>query len=141
MDERWLIPLRKVQMESSAGKKIKETSVFFQLLVEEGGVSLRVVNSEGNEVFPDYYLFEGHTRQLLQTLENIQQRNDFTIQWDTSSQYTRINEHPYLMALIRLCTNLVDAKMKPIVFDRTAGKVRLELSNTGENEILTKPVA
>ncbi len=103
-------------------KKPSVSDVYFQLNFDDVGAHITVVNSEGNEVETGYEYYSGAIRDMLKSLENIQEKNSFRIDWERPGNKTYLAEHEYLIWQLQHSENFVDSKFEPIRFalDETA---------------------
>ncbi|MFK8101130.1 MAG: SNF2-related protein [Saprospiraceae bacterium] len=101
--------------------------IFFQIVFENYGASLSVVNQQGQEIEPDYQAHSGIKRNILKAMEQIKDRNSFVIDWEKPGNRVFLNEHPSLMEQLRETSVLVDAKMEPLHFQDGEGRLQLRL--------------
>ena len=101
--------------------------IFFQLLFDEHGGYLRVINRKGEEVQADYRAYSGHDRTLLKTLDGIEERRGFVIDWDKSedaAERVYLSEFDFLLWQLRGAKNIVDEHLQSIRFaERAEGDV------------------
>jgi superfamily II DNA or RNA helicase len=101
--------------------------ILFQLLFDEHGGYLRVINRKGEEVQADYRAYSGHDRTLLKTLDGIEERRGFVIDWDKSedaADRVYLAEFDFLLWQLRGAKNIVDEHLNAIHFpERAEGDV------------------
>lgn len=104
--------------------------VFFQIMRDNYGAVLHIVNSKGKEVETSYLNYGGVTRNVLRALEQIREKNGFVINWNRPGDQIYLADYPFLLDALRLCDNVVDQGMLPITFADTPGRLRLCVTNT-----------
>ncbi len=97
-------------------KKPAITEIFFQLNFDHTGAYVTPVNEKGKAVETGYEYYSGATRDILKTLEHIQEKKSFRIDWERPEDKAYLAEHEYLIWQLRHCEHFVDSKMKPIRF-------------------------
>lgn len=133
MDAKWLTALREEQAIKKRKKPSKKTSaVHFRLQPEEGRMALRVVDANGKNLEIDYNESVGYERQLLSTLSQLQQQQDFVIDWAQPTNSIFLHEHPYLLALLRHCERVENEKGEPIHFAQSKGRMVFQLNQEKE---------
>lgn len=110
-------------------KKIAD-NVFFQLAFDDVGAFLSVVDEKGREINTNYEFYDGHTRDLLKSIQNIQDRNSFRIDWDKTGDQIYLYEYEYLIYQIRYCANLVDEQFQPVTFAENPGKLLIVIEDS-----------
>jgi superfamily II DNA or RNA helicase len=108
-------------------------AVFFQLLFDEYGAYLELVNEKLNPVEVDYRQFNGPVREVLRALESIRHKNSFVIDWGKDSGQVYLADYDFLMWQLGLCPNLVDDKGQPITFQQGEGSITIHI--TGQEEL------
>jgi len=102
-------------------KKPTASSLFFRLNFDNIGAYLTVIDEKGEEIKAGYEYYNGHTRDILKSLENIREKNSFRIDWETPGDRIYLAEHEYLFWQLQQCDNFISAKSVPILFaDETA---------------------
>ena len=89
---------------TSSKKKNKELveNLFFKLFSNEKGYYIKVVDEEDRELTDlNTDNLDKLSREIIKALDNIREGNNFTISWgdDLSSVY--LNEHPFLLDLLK----------------------------------------
>lgn len=107
--------------------------VFFQLQLEDGGVSVHTVDQAGSPIETSYIHFEGAVRNVLLALEQIKGRQEFTINWEDRGSGIVLAEYPLLFDALRFCPNVVNAKMQPIVFHAHSAHLILDVQALEDN--------
>ena len=135
MDASWLEKLKKTQA-LRLHTETKARNIYFKLYESKEGFGIDVVDDQGNEVDFSYLDYSGYERQLLQTLDRIREQQDFTIDWDNPDQEVLLYQHPYLIALLRLCEkSLVNENGESISFSDERTSLNLHIEDEGEKRL------
>ncbi len=102
---------------------IASTSIYFQLNFDELGAFLKIVDRKGHEVEVSHLNYSGVLRNVVRILDQINIKNSFLIDWERTENRIYLAEHSFLLDLLVQCDNLVDAKMNPIKYHDTPGKI------------------
>lgn len=102
-------------------------NIFFQILFDNYGAYLKVVDKSGKEVEVSYLNYGGASRHVLRLVDQIQERNSFLIDWEKPNEFLYLAEHEHLIEQLKHCNNLVNAAMQPIQFVEGAATVKLVL--------------
>ncbi len=98
---------------------------FVQILFDDNGAFLRIIDAKNNDLRPDYRAYTGQERALLKTLDGIEERRGFVIDWDKTddeAENVYLAEYDFILWHLRGLKNVVDAELKPIYFhERTEG--------------------
>ncbi|MDY0096636.1 MAG: hypothetical protein RBT80_28385, partial [Candidatus Vecturithrix sp.] len=109
-------------------KKPTLTTVFFCLNLDEVGAYLRVVDDQGNLLDASYEYYSGVTRDILKSLDAIQEKNSFRIDWEKPADRIYLAEHEYLLWQLQHCEHFVDAQFQPIRFAEGDAKVSIAIT-------------
>ncbi|MDI6735974.1 MAG: SNF2-related protein [bacterium] len=104
-------------------KRQSPCPVFFQLCFDDDGAYIRVVNRNNQEIDVPYESYTAGTREVLKSIENIKDKNNFHIDWETPNNNIYLAHHEYLLWQLQHCDNLVDSKFNPISFSDGSGKI------------------
>ncbi len=115
-------------------KTKKQTKVFFQIGFEEHLSYLKVVDAKGEELEFNYLAYSGAERNLLRSIEQIQDKDSFVIDWDRPTNQLYLSEHDYLIEQLRLVNNVVDENMRALKFSSGIGHIRVILEEKVEEE-------
>lgn len=116
--------------------RIKGSRVFFQLLFDDNGAYLQVVNNKGQVVEFDYRLYAGAERDMLKTLEHIRDRQSFVIDWEKPVGRVYLMDYDSLIWYLKRLDNFVDKEFRPIHFVDEPAVILVQLS--GEDHITTE---
>ena len=92
----------------------------FRLLFDENGAYVQITNKKGKEIFPDYHSLTGNVRNIVRTMDSIRSRQELQVDWtetsnrDSSRIY--LEEHDYLVDMLRSHVNLQDENGRDIEF-------------------------
>ncbi|MEM6966202.1 MAG: hypothetical protein AAF573_15665 [Bacteroidota bacterium] len=101
--------------------------IFFQINIVEYGATLSVVDAKGNTIEPNYLSYSGAVRNLLRTIEQIQDKNSFVIDWEKPADHLFLAEHQYLVDMLRRVDNIVDGAMNRLKFQKGQAFVQMQL--------------
>ncbi len=102
------------------------SDIHIQLLFDDAGAYLEIVNGKGHPCEVDYRGYHGAVRDLLKTLRTIHERQGTVIDWESDSDHTYLHTHGQLLWLVRECGTLRDADMQPLVFADKTAEIRLD---------------
>ncbi len=114
----------------------KYEQIIFQIhFIETDKPFLCVVDSKGVPLQDiDFRFFSDPERTILKSFEEIKQRYASEIIWGNNIQNSiPLYENPYILFLMKKCTNIIDSDMQFISFSEEKGK--LELTITGEENL------
>ncbi|MBN2008259.1 hypothetical protein JW960_02810 [candidate division KSB1 bacterium] len=97
-------------------RKPVTTDLFFQLRFDDIGAYIEVVDEKQREIQPDYEFYSGNTRELLKTIQQIQEQSVFRIDWGAPQGRIYFHEHEYLLWPLKNHAKFVDEKFQPIAF-------------------------
>ena len=92
-----------------AGKEIR-----FKLGFEGNEPRLSTIDAKGCEVHADYRYYEGHTAQLLRSMDNVRREQVYQFSWDKDDKGISLKSHPYLLYPLAACKNIVDEHLNPV---------------------------
>ena len=121
-------------------KRRATSSLFFQLNFDEVGAYIRVVDQNQKEVEANYRHYSGHTRQILKSIENIDAKNSFRIDWEIPTDRIYLDENEHLIWQLRHSDNFVDAELNPISFvdEQTLSKILVLVEEEEEGRLESK---
>ncbi|MBF0227101.1 MAG: ATP-dependent helicase [Desulfobacterales bacterium] len=102
------------------------STIYFQLNFDQGGAYLKIVDEKGKEVTPDYEYYSGQTRYILKSMDKINEKKSFRINWETPNDPVYLFENEYLIWQLKQCNNFVDENFKPIHFVDEMAKLILK---------------
>ncbi|KEO74071.1 DEAD/DEAH box helicase [Anditalea andensis] len=109
-------------------KKAKE--IFFMLLFDEYGAYIQVVDEKSNPIDAGFANYSGAVREVLRSIETIQVKNDFVIDWEKSSSNIYLADHDFLIRQLKDCNNIVSEDGVELSFKSGLGHMTLEISQT-----------
>ncbi len=114
--------------KSFDGRTKTHPKIFFQIGIDELGAFLSVVDKKGEPIEVNYLAYSGATRNLLRSMEQIEDRNSFVIDWEKPSDKLYLREHDYLLDQLRRAGNLVDEAQNALEFVDGLGDIRISLT-------------
>ena len=108
--------------------------VYFQINFKEYGAIINVVDSKGKTIKPNYLSYSGVTRNILRTIEQIQDKNSFVIDWEKPSNDIFLSDHQYLMDMLRRSDKVVDDTMQSIRFQKGEGYIQIRLTEVASDK-------
>ncbi len=108
--------------------------VFFQILFDNYGAYLKVVDKSGTEVEVSYLNYGGASRHVLRLVDQIQERNSFLIDWEKPNDFLYLAEHEHLIEQLKHCNNLINQAMQPIQFVEGTATIRLLLKESKDSK-------
>ena len=89
---------------NSHKKKNKELveNIYFKLFSNENGYFIKIVDFEGKEL-KDLITdnFDRNSREIIKAIDGIKESNSFVISWSNLSNEIYLNEHPFLLDLLK----------------------------------------
>ncbi len=113
--------------KSFEGKARTHLKVHFQIAFDEYGAHLNVVDEKGNPIEVNYLAYSGAVRNLLRSIEQIQDKNTFVIDWEKPRNQLYFSEYDYLIEQLKKVDNVVNDKNKPLKFEAGVGHIRIQL--------------
>ncbi len=109
-------------------RKIAIMEVFIRLSFEEGRAYVEVVDRKGKPVDANYQDYQGKLRELLKAIEKIRSQKDQQMSWFGDSHLVFLDEHSYLVWLLRDCPEFIDREDQTLVFLKEKGRIEFKLS-------------
>jgi len=101
--------------------------VFFQIKFDNSGAYIHVVDDKNRPVDTSYDKYSGVTRELLKSLDNIQEKNSFRIDWKTPNKRVYLSENEFLIWQLRHSQTFVNESFQPVTFIEEPAKLILQL--------------
>lgn len=111
----------------------RAVDVRFQLNFDEKGAYVEVTDVKGKPVELDFLQYSGILRALVKSIQTIQERNYFTIDWENPENRTYLFEHPYLVEQLLASQRFTTEKRKVISFDPDPVKLVLVINRSDED--------
>lgn len=109
------------------GRSKTYPSIYFQIGLDEFGAFVVVVDKKGNPIEANYLGYSGAVRNLLRSIEQIQDRNSFVIDWEKPNDKLYLAEHDFLLDQLKRAGNVLNENNKPLHFVEGVGHVRIVL--------------
>lgn len=103
----------------------KSPLIFFQILEDEYGAYVSVVDKAGKTLEVSYLNYNGPIRNTLRSIEQIQQKNSFIVDWEKPGEQIYLNDYQYLLSQLSQCDNIVDQSFRSLTFDTEEGLLQL----------------
>ncbi len=87
-----------------------------------------MVDDQGNPLDARYEYYSGVTRDILKSLDAIQEKNSFRIDWEKQADRIYLAEHEYLLWQLQHCERFVGAQFQPIRFAEGEARVSIALT-------------
>lgn len=98
-----------------------------QLLFDDGGAYLKIVNRNGDPHEVDHRACVGSMRELIKALHTAQSRQEELVGWNSDLERVYLHDNGHLLWLLRDCTVLVNADMQPLSFAQERAELLLDL--------------
>lgn len=109
------------------GKTRTHAKVYFQIGIDDYGAHLTIVDGKGKPIEANYLAYSGAVRNVLRSVEQIQDKNSFLIDWEKPKNAVYLSEHDYLIDQLRRAGNVVNVDQKMLTFAKGIGHVRIAL--------------
>ncbi|MBL7115968.1 MAG: DEAD/DEAH box helicase family protein [Kiritimatiellae bacterium] len=106
---------------------VDENAAAIQLLFDDDGAYLEVVDKKGRPQELDHRACRGAMRDLLKALNAARDRQEAFVGWDENVEHVYLHTHGHLLWLLRNCNSLVDVNMHPLTFAEDRAELLLEL--------------
>lgn len=124
----------KQSLVPSAGKAVP---VVFCLLFDEHGAYVEVRNEKGAPVEVDYQQYSGTVRSILKSIQAIQSKSGFIIDWENASGKVYLHENDYLTEMLVQSKLWIDENGTIITSAANMGKIYLMISSAGNDKKIT----
>ncbi|MCC5944655.1 MAG: DEAD/DEAH box helicase [Bernardetiaceae bacterium] len=101
---------------SVAVPRLALRNFYFTLQQDDYGTYLLLTDKEMRPMEPDYLAYNGHLRETLRSIFNIEKKNAEAILWEGEENHIYLRDHDYLMWSLRYCSNIQDAKGNALTF-------------------------
>lgn len=107
------------------------SDLLFMIDFDETGAFVRRVDGKGTAADAGCDQFGGPVREVLKSLEFIDRRNRFRIDWDRTEDRTYLAENEFLIEQLARCGNVVDARLKPVGFSGKPARITCSIEPKG----------
>lgn len=94
----------------------KAEEIYFMIDFDESGAFLEVVDEKANPVNVNYEDYTGPQRALLKSLEAIQEKNVFVIDWQKQENRVYLEDHEHFMWQLKGLPNVIDGQKNLLTF-------------------------
>ena len=120
---------------NSHKKKNKELveNIYFKLFSNENGYFIKIVDFEGKEL-KDLITdnFDRNSREIIKAIDGIKESNSFVISWSNLSNEIYLNEHPFLLDLLKKSDKFINENNEKIEVIEGIKKLTLQIENLSE---------
>ena len=90
--------------------------IFFKLFFDDKGYYIKIVDSTGNELKDlNTDNFDRNSREIIKAIDSIKENNSFTISWNNFSDEIYLNEHPFLLDLLKKSDKFINEENEKII--------------------------
>ncbi|MFP5042354.1 SNF2-related protein [Parasediminibacterium sp. JCM 36343] len=118
----------------------KVASIVFRLAFDDAGAYIEVQNDKGKSVEADYQQYSGPTRTILKSIQAIQQRSDYIVDWENPSDKTYLHEHEFLIEPLLQSKLWVTQDGTVIEALEAANSLKLSLTPSADGKSLASEV-
>ncbi len=112
----------------------KVPKIFFLIDFDEHGAYLEVVGEDLLPVNYSYVQHTNYTRDILRSLQQIEERQAFNIDWEKDGERIYLAEHDYLFWQLKYCDNIIDIDKNKLSFYSNKVKLTLEITAISEQQ-------
>lgn len=120
---------RKNTYQSSA---TTSKAVFFQIKMDDHGGYVQVVDEKYKPVEVNYLNYDGATRQILRSIDVIQDKKGFVIDWEKPNENLYLHDNDHLLVLLKSSPNVIGEDSQPITFQENKGYIEMDISLKNE---------
>jgi superfamily II DNA or RNA helicase len=118
-------------------ERTEARDLFFQLRFNSSGACIHIVDADNNEFDASYEQYSGATREVLKSIDNIQEKNSFRIDWKIPGHRISLADHEFMIWQLRHCNNFITEDRKPIQFIDESARLILRITEkTSKNQKL-----
>jgi len=110
----------------------KVVDISFPLSFDEKGAFIEVADKSGKPVTTDYRQYSGTLRSILKSVEQIQQKAAFAIDWENPENRIYLHVHPYLLDSLLYSGKLLNKKGNPLTADKSIAQLTVEIKPDGD---------
>lgn len=112
--------------------RAKATEIYFMLDFDQAGAFLEVVDNKAKPISIHYEEYSGAERALLKSLEGIEKKNAFVIDWQKSEGRVYLHDHEHLLWQLKECKNVIDGQKNLLHFAPERLKYLVKVAHEGE---------
>jgi len=120
-------------------KKLKDEvgEIFFKLFKDENGYYIKIVDKEDKELKNlSANSYDRNTKEIIKAIENISESVAFNISWCNTGDNIYLNEHPFLLELLKKNPYFVNEDNKKIQSISKEKSLKLLIEATSNEEVL-----
>ncbi|MBX2843724.1 MAG: DEAD/DEAH box helicase [Flammeovirgaceae bacterium] len=115
-------------------KKSSGKEVCFCLKFDEFGAYIDVTDKKTKPIDVNYLSFSGATRNVLRSIEEINDKNIFQIDWEKTPENIYLADHSYLLWQLKHCHNIIDNSGNPLSFQEGIGEIQVQVQEGSEEK-------
>jgi superfamily II DNA or RNA helicase len=129
--------LKKQKSNKSTSLLGEAVPVYFFLYNDENGAYIQVENDKRKIITPNYLQYTGEVRNVLKSIQQINDKSDFIIDWDNPDSRTYLHEHPYLLSSLLHSKRLFNDNKVVIETQTGVGQLVLKVTTRDNNQLQT----
>jgi superfamily II DNA or RNA helicase len=129
--------LKKQKSNKSTSLLGEAIPVYFFLYNDENGAYIQVENDKRKIITPNYLQYTGEVRNVLKSIQQINDKSDFIIDWDNPDSRTYLHEHPYLLPSLLHSKRLFNDNKVVIETQTGLGQLVLKVTTRDNNQLQT----
>ena len=116
--------------------------IYFLIDFDDFGAFLSVVDAKGKKIETDYLAYGGATRNVLRSIEQIQEKNSFLIDWERPTDRIYLSDHNYLTGQLKRTGNVVNKDLEKLSFAKGTGHIRIKIlpKDTDNSDLKKDPL-
>ncbi len=128
------------KLKNSSIKKRSEDlvdEIYFKLFSDDSGYYIKIVDSEDHELKNlSANNYDRTTKEIIKAIENIKESSFFTISWYDSADNIYLNEHPFLLELLKKTKFFINENGQSIKTMPRTRNLKVLIESTNNEEIL-----
>ena len=121
----------------TTGSATKGKPISFTLLFDDKGAYVQVLDNKGEPVEADYVYYTGPVRTTVKSIQQIQEKTDFVINWDNPGAKVYLHEHPHLIEQLLQTKLWFGEKGDEITVAPGTAQIQLLLEETADKKKIT----
>ena len=122
---------KQVGYVTDVARQKKVVDVSFWLQFDEKGAYIEITDKSAKPVTTDYRQYSGTLRNILKSVEQIQEKSAFAVDWENPENRIYLHEHPYLLDPLLHSGKLLDKKGNTLAIDTRVAQLAVEIKPDG----------
>jgi len=118
-------------------KPKRAVDINFSLMVDEQGAYIEIIDKNGKPVVTDYRQYSGTLRSLVKSIEQLQQKAAFAVDWENPENRIYLHEHPYLLDPMLHSGKLLNNSGNILTADKRIAQLTVEIKPDGQGLLAT----